>query len=174
MVWQKGAWSPSADGSLSNAMPAQQRDERSVGRDLRHTGAELEGLIQQAERYVDSFLHCSTPAPASNRVNLLHGSHRCTHTPSRHQILQAARAWLRNNSAITAKVDISCARADACSTDDCTPLAASVIACAARLRQNRCNETHQNKSAPRGGASERSNNRASAPRGGAVAFRTNQ
>ena len=96
--------------------------------------------------YVD--LNCTSPAPASNRVNLLHGSHRCTHTPSRHQILQAARAWLRNNSAITAKVDISCARADACSTDDCTPLAASVIACAARLRQNRCNETHQNKSAP--------------------------
>ena len=124
--------------------------------------------------YVDVPLYCSTPAPASNRVNLLHGSHRCTHTPSRHQILQAARAWLRNNSAITAKVDISCARADACSTDDCTPLAASVIACAARLRQNRCNETHQNKSAPRGGASERSNNRASAPRGGGVAFRTNQ
>ena len=136
MVWQKGAWSPSADGSLSNAMPAQQRDERSVGRDLRHTGAELEGLIQQAERYVDSFLHCSTPAPASNRVNLLHGSHRCTHTPSRHQILQAARAWLRNNSAITAKVDISCARADACSTDDCTPLAASVIACVGACTAN--------------------------------------
>ena len=148
-------------------MHAQQQDGRSVRRGIGAGGRFLESSWQ-AKWYVDSPSHCSTPAPASNRVNLLHGSHRCTHTPSRHPVLQAAHTWLRNNSAITAQVDHGFARADACSTDDCTPLAASVIACAARLRQNRCNETHQNKSTPRGGASERSNNRASAPRGSAA------
>ena len=95
-----------ADGSSSNTMHAQQRDEGSVGRGLRRQ-TEDQLIEEEPQRCVTSTVSLVQPAPASNRVNFLRGSHRCTTYPSRHQILQAARAWLRNRSAITAKVDMA-------------------------------------------------------------------
>ena len=125
-----------------------------------------------ARWYVTS--HCSSPAPAPNRVTSFTAVHRAHLPPHGIQFCKPRAQPCAITQRSQPSGSIGCARADACITDDRTPLAASVIACAARLLQNRCIETHQNKSTPRGGASERSNNRASAPRGGAAAFRTTQ
>ena len=169
---RRGPVSPISDGSSSNAMHGQQRHERSV---VRAPGRGSIFRIELAEVYVDDTASrivapCAGTQPRKfpSRQSTVHA-----YPLTASSFASRARSNAQSVSDHSQGGYCGCARADACITDDRTPLAASVIACAARLLQNRCIETHQNKSTPRGGASEPSNNRASAPRGGAAAFRTN-
>ena len=164
---------PMTDLSSCNAMQASLWHEGRVQRDLSGQPRSLRWPSQNPLPRTSTLKHWQTPVPVhrprrfcTNHLCVAPHCHAATHFASARSL---HRVW---SATITHGVWAARGRRR---MHRCRSHARQrSIACAARLLQNRCIDTHPNKSAPRGGASERSNNRASAPRGGAVAFRTNQ
>ena len=135
-----------ADRSSCNAMQASLRHERSVRRDLSGQPRSLSWPSQNPLPRTSTLKHCKLPCPYTDRAAFALTTSALHHTAMQQRILQATLAASRLVSD-NHTWRVGCTRPSAHASLP-LPRAASVIACAARLPQNRCNETHQNKSAP--------------------------